>query len=83
FTVSATNSQIQTTVAERIRARVVGLFLLAFGGLFPLASLIAGTIADAIGAPLTTAGGAVICLGWGLSLLWTWRERSPAVERSA
>ena len=83
FTVSATNSQIQTTVDERLRARVVGLFLLAFGGLFPVASLVAGTLADAIGVELTTAGGAAVCLAWGLGLLWTWRDRAPAIARRA
>lgn len=69
FSISATNSQIQTSVDDLVRGRVVGLFLLAFGGLFPVGSLLAGTVADRVGVGVTTIGGASLCLVWGVALL--------------
>ena len=77
FSISATNSQIQTSVDDLVRGRVVGLFLLAFGGLFPIGSLVAGTIADRVGVGITTIGGALLCLAWGVVLL----VRAPGRER--
>jgi len=75
FCVSATNSQIQTTVEESARGRILGLFLLAFGGTFPLGSLVAGAIASATSVVVTTIGGALVCVGWGVALLLRWRAR--------
>jgi predicted MFS family arabinose efflux permease len=80
FTISATNSTIQTESDEAFRGRVLGVFLVAFGGLFPIGSLIAGAVADRVGAPATLVGGAVICVAWGLGLLWRAR-RQPRPER--
>jgi MFS family permease len=81
FAISATNSQIQISVDESVRARVLGLFLLAFGGLFPLGSLVAGAVATRIGVETTTIAGAAICVVWGAGLAWRWRRvPRPEVE---
>jgi MFS family permease len=68
FTVSSANGQIQTSVDEAVRGRVVALFMTMFGGVFPLGALAAGAIADRIGAPVTAIAGGVIVLAWGIGL---------------
>ncbi|MGH2723723.1 MAG: MFS transporter [Actinomycetota bacterium] len=83
FSISATNSQIQTSVDDLIRGRVVGLFLLAFGGLFPVGSLVAGTVADHVGVGITTIGGASLCLAWGILLLVRTRRRDEGAATAA
>ena len=82
FGVSATNSAIQMVVEEQYRGRVLSLFMVAFGGLFPLGSLAAGGVAEAIGPGPTTLIGAAACAAWGLGLVWRARTR-PIVPESA
>lgn len=53
MSVSATNSGLQTAVPARKRGRVMSLYMMAWGGLFPIGALIAGIIASHIGAPKT------------------------------
>jgi predicted MFS family arabinose efflux permease len=75
FTISAANSQIQTSVDDAVRGRVVSLFMMVFGGIFPVGGLIGGAVADRIGAPITTLVGASVVLLWGLGLAWRSRSR--------
>jgi MFS family permease len=53
MSVSATNSGLQTGVVARKRGRVMSLYMMAWGGLFPIGGLIAGILATHIGAPRT------------------------------
>jgi MFS family permease len=53
MSVSATNSGLQTAVPARKRGRVMSLYMMAWGGLFPVGALIAGIVASHIGAPRT------------------------------
>lgn len=53
MSVSATNSGLQTAVPARKRGRVMSLYMMAWGGLFPVGALMAGIIASHIGAPKT------------------------------
>lgn len=48
-----TNTIIQTTVAPAMRGRVISYYAMAFFGMQPLGSLMIGTLAHYIGAPLT------------------------------
>jgi MFS family permease len=73
FTISATNGQIQTASEDAIRGRVVSLFMVAFGGLFPVGSLVAGAVAERFGVQVTTIAGAGLCTAWGLGLVMRWR----------
>jgi predicted MFS family arabinose efflux permease len=74
--VAGTNGQIQLEVDEAMRGRVLSIYLLAFGLFFPLGSLVAGTVAQAAGAPVTTAVGGIVCILWGV---WMYlRFRGPA-----
>ncbi|MGH2727956.1 MAG: MFS transporter [Actinomycetota bacterium] len=55
MSVSATNSGLQTAVPANKRGRVMSLYMMAWGGLFPVGALIAGILADHIGAPRALA----------------------------
>ncbi len=60
---AASNTVIQTIVAEDKRGRVMSYYTMAFVGMAPFGSLLAGTLATAIGAPLTViANGAAVIL---------------------
>ena len=52
---SICNSTIQSYVPDELRGRVMSLYTLALIGSGPLNALLAGTLATAIGAPLTVA----------------------------
>jgi len=56
------NTLLQTIVDDGKRGRVMSLYSMAFIGMAPLGSLIAGTCAHSIGAPLTVQLGGVLCL---------------------
>ena len=61
---AASNTVIQTLVTDDKRGRVMIYYTMAFMGMAPFGSLLAGTMADAIGAPVTVmVSGAVVLLG--------------------
>jgi MFS family permease len=61
---AACNTLMQTLTDDDKRGRVMSFFTMAFMGTAPIGSLIAGALAQRIGAPLTlTIGGAVCVLG--------------------
>jgi MFS family permease len=60
--VASTNTLLQTIVDDDKRGRVISLFILSFMGMVPLGTLIAGSIASAIGAPLTLAINGAVCI---------------------
>ncbi len=60
---AAGNTIMQTIVEENKRGRVMSFYTLAVIGVLPFASLIAGTLADRIGAPMTVvSSGALVIL---------------------
>jgi MFS family permease len=59
---AATNTIIQTIVEERFRGRVMALLAMAFLGTAPIGSLLAGVLADRIGAQRTVFIGGVLCV---------------------
>jgi len=76
---TSTNTLIQAMVPEQLRGRVMAMYSMMFLGMTPLGSLLAGTLADHIGAPVTVAiGGLVSCVG-GLIFARKW----PALRGSA
>ena len=77
--VSGTNSDIQLQVDERVRGRVISIWMLAFGVMYPIGSLLAGLVAEAWGAPATTFAGALACGAWGVAMTWRFR-RGPATQ---
>jgi MFS family permease len=74
---AASNTIIQTIVSEDKRGRVMSYYTIAFVGMSPFGSLLAGALAHAIGAPTTVIlNGCVVLLGsaWFLT-------RLPAVRQ--
>src|SRR5262245_12916173 len=63
--ISGTNSDIQLAVDDRVRGRVISIWMLAFGVAYPVGSLLAGAVASAWGPRVTVIAGAVVCLAWG------------------
>ncbi len=66
---STTNTLIQTSVADHMRGRVMGMWALIFGGMMPVGGLEAGTCSHWFGVPITIAVGALVC---GSAALATW-----------
>ena len=64
---AASNTIIQTIVEDSKRGRVISFYAMAFVGMAPFGSLLAGGLAHAIGAPLTVMLSGVCCVagaGW-------------------
>jgi MFS family permease len=78
---TATNTLIQAMVPDQLRGRVMSLYSMMFLGMSPIGSLLAGALADRVGAPVTVAiGGLISCLG-GLAFARKWPSmRGPARE---
>lgn len=64
---AASNTLLQTIAQEDKRGRVMSFFAMSFRGMVPFGSLIAGTLADRVGAPLTVAMGGMAAF---LGLIW-------------
>jgi MFS family permease len=74
---AGSNTVIQTIVPEDKRGRVMSYYTMAFMGMAPFGALLAGTMADAIGAPWTVIlNGSAVLLG----AAW-FAMRLPAVRR--
>jgi MFS family permease len=63
---ASANTILQTVVDEKLRGRVMAFYTMAVLGTQPLGSLLAGAVADRIGAPHTIFIGAIACLLGGL-----------------
>jgi MFS family permease len=75
---AASNTVIQTIVSEDKRGRVMSYYTMAFVGMAPFGSLLAGTMANSIGAPLTVIlNGVVVILG----AAWFYTQ-FPALRRA-
>jgi MFS family permease len=82
---TSSNTILQTLVDENVRGRVMSYYTMAFVGMAPFGSLMAGGLAHAIGAPKTVIVSGVACILGGL---WFWsqlgtirREMRPIYER--
>ena len=74
---AGSNTIIQMIVPEDKRGRVMSYYTMAFMGMAPFGSLLAGTLAHAIGAPTTVMmNGSLVVLG----AAWFWTQMS-AVRR--
>ena len=75
---AASNTIIQTIVSEDMRGRVMSYYTIAFVGMSPFGSLLAGAMAHTVGAPRTVIlNGTVVLLG----AAW-FAVRLPAVRRA-
>jgi len=62
--VNTSNALVQTNISDSLRGRVMGVFTLAFFGFMPIGSLLAGSMANQVGEPLTVAVSALVLLAF-------------------
>jgi MFS family permease len=60
ITAASTNTVLQTIVEDRMRARVISIYMMSFMGVAPLGALVAGALAERVGPPTTLAMGGAI-----------------------
>ncbi len=84
---TASNTILQTLVDEKMRGRVMSYYTMAFVGMAPFGSLLAGGLAHAIGAQQTVIVSGIACI---LGSLWFWtrlqairKDMLPIYERLA
>jgi MFS family permease len=58
----SSNTLIQTMSPDHLRGRVMSVYSMMFMGMAPFGALLAGVSAGRWGAPVTVAGGGVICI---------------------
>ncbi len=81
---AASNTILQTIVHEDKRGRVMSFYSMAFMGMAPFGSLLAGALASRIGAPKTLILGGAICIlgaGWFAHYLPAIREAVRPIYR--
>ncbi len=76
---AATNTLIQSMVPDALRGRVMAIYSMMFMGMAPVGALLAGVLAERLGAAPTVALGGAFCIAGGLLLLW----RLPAIRDDA
>jgi MFS family permease len=74
---TGSNTIIQTLVDENMRGRVMSYYTMAFVGMAPFGSLLAGAMAHAIGAPRTVVISGVACILGGI---W-FTSQLPAIRK--
>jgi MFS family permease len=73
------NSLVQTLSPDELRGRVMGIYSLGFFGFMPIGGLLAGTVAEGIGEPMTVVIFALILLAFTLAI----RALQPDLSRLA
>jgi MFS family permease len=59
---AASNTILQTIVQDHMRGRIMSLWSMAFMGMAPLGSLLAGQLSEHYGAPFTVIVGGITCI---------------------
>jgi MFS family permease len=76
---ASSNTLIQSMVPDELRGRVMAVYSMMFMGMAPVGALLAGTLADRLGAPLTVAVGGAACVV-GAAFFWV---RLPTLRGEA
>lgn len=66
---AASNTLIQAMVPDNLRGRVMAVYSMMFMGMAPIGALIAGSVAQRMGAPHTVMIGGAICIVGGAVFL--------------
>jgi MFS family permease len=67
---ASSNTLVQTMVADEMRGRVMALYSMMFIGMAPLGALVAGAVADRLGAPSTVSAGGAACIAAAAVFRW-------------
>jgi MFS family permease len=67
---TASNTLIQSMVPDSLRGRVMAMYSMMFMGMAPVGALLAGVLAEQLGATTTIALGGMFCLAGGLLFFW-------------
>ena len=59
---AASNTLIQAMVPDHLRGRVMAVYSMMFMGMAPIGALVAGSLAQSLGAPKTVMLGGVVCI---------------------
>jgi MFS family permease len=59
---AASNTLIQAMVPDHLRGRVMAVYSMMFMGMAPIGALVAGSLAQSLGAPKTVMIGGVVCI---------------------
>ncbi|MES1255834.1 MAG: MFS transporter, partial [Acidobacteriota bacterium] len=59
---ASSNTLIQAMVPDKLRGRVMAVYSMMFLGMAPFGALLAGWVAEHLGAPRTVAMGGVVCV---------------------
>lgn len=76
---SSSNTLIQAMVPDELRGRVMAVYSMMFMGMAPIGALLAGALAEILGAPKTVAIGGVACIAGSLFF----RSRLPKLRDEA
>jgi MFS family permease len=66
---AASNTLIQSMVPDTLRGRVMAMYSMMFMGMAPVGALLAGILAERLGATTTVGLGGGFCIAGGLLLL--------------
>src|SRR5215471_6382702 len=86
---AASNTLVQTMSPDNLRGRVMSVYSMMFMGMAPIGSLLAGAVAQRLGAPMAVAGGGVISIigaavfGWRLPSLRIEARRLMITQETA
>ena len=73
---ASSNTLIQSMVPDRLRGRVMALYSMMFLGMAPFGALLAGILANLMGAPLTVALGGSVCIAGAM----VFRSQLPKIR---
>ena len=76
---AASNTLIQAMAPDHLRGRVMAVYSMMFMGMAPLGALLAGLLAERLGAPIAIALGGAACIAGG----WLFGRRLPALRDKA
>ncbi len=76
---SSSNTLIQSMVPDRLRGRVMAVYSMMFMGMAPFGALLAGVLADRLGAPATIATGGIVSIAGAT----VFRRRLPRLGAEA
>jgi len=77
---ASSNTVIQNVVEERMRGRVMSFFTVSIMGMAPFGSLLAGSVAKEIGAPMTIMLGGLFCILGALLFVGKLAEITRAID---